>query len=48
MPVDGRAARREVILARARRPRPVGREPVLRESLVVIYARAIRPPVPPA
>lgn len=40
-PADDREHRREVILARSPRPRP-GRQAVLRRSLVVVYARAVR------
>lgn len=39
---DQRRARREVILARPPRHRTVGRSAVLRQSLVVVYARALR------
>lgn len=42
-----RAARRVVILSTPPRLRRGGRQPVLRQTLAVIYARALRAPIVP-
>jgi len=41
-PADDRLLRREVFLSTLPVPRRPGREAVLRSSLVVVYARAVR------